>query len=82
MIRSPPPAQAAFEHLGVTKTKNRNAVLIFVATASQTFAVIGDETVHRKCGDSFWEQMAGAMTEYLPHKGTDGNKLTNRVIEE
>lgn len=58
-------AQAAFERLGMTKTKERNAVLIFVAPASQTFAVIGDEAVHQKCGDDFWQQLATAMTEHF-----------------
>jgi uncharacterized membrane protein len=58
-------AQAAFERLGMTKTKNRNAVLIFVAPASQTFAVIGDEAVHQKCGDDFWQEMAAAMSEHF-----------------
>ena len=58
-------AQAAFERLGMTKTKERNAILIFVAPASQTFAVIGDEAVHQKCGDDFWQQLADAMTEHF-----------------
>ena len=58
-------AQAAFERLGMTKTKNRNAILIFVAPASQTFAVIGDEAVHQKCGDDFWQQMASVMTGHF-----------------
>ena len=58
-------AQAAFERLGMTQTKERNAVLIFVAPASQTFAVIGDVAVHQKCGDDFWQQMATAMTEHF-----------------
>ncbi len=99
-------AQAAFERLGMTKTKNRNAVLIFVAPASQTFAVIGDEAVHQKCGDDFWQQLATVMTEHFkqgaytnglrqgielagallaehfPREGTDGNELSNTVIEQ
>ena len=58
-------AKAAFERLGMTKTKNRNGVLFFVAPASQTFAVIGDEAVHQKCGDSFWQQIASVMTDHF-----------------
>ena len=58
-------AQAAFERLGMTQTKQRNAVLIFVAPASQTFAVIGDEAVHRKCGDDFWRRLATEMTDHF-----------------
>lgn len=58
-------AQAAFERLGMTKTKERNAVLIFVAPTSQTFAIIGDVAVHEKCGDDFWQQMATVMTAHF-----------------
>lgn len=55
-------AQAAFVHFGMEKTRERNAVLIFIAPASQTFAVIGDEGVHRKCGETFWPEMAAVLT--------------------
>ena len=58
-------AQTAFDRLGMAKTKNRNAVLFFIAPASQTFAIIGDEAVHQKCGDGFWQQLADVMTEHF-----------------
>ena len=51
-----------FVRLGMTKTKRRNAVLIYVAPVSQNFAVIGDEAVHAKCGEEFWCQVAAQMT--------------------
>ncbi len=54
-------AQAEFFRLGMQKTRNRNAVLFFVAPASQSFAVIGDEGVHRKCGNEFWNDIAATM---------------------
>jgi uncharacterized membrane protein len=44
-----------FAKMGLDKTKHRNAVLIFIAPESQNFAVIGDEAVHAKCGEGFWE---------------------------
>ncbi len=52
-----------FERLGMHKTKRRNAVLIFVAPVSQRFAIIGDEAVHARCGDAFWQQVAAGMAE-------------------
>ena len=55
-------AQAAFTRLGMTQTRERNGVLLFVAPASQTFAIIGDEAVHAKCGQAFWDELAAAMT--------------------
>ena len=58
-------AQDVFTKLGMTRTKHRNAVLIFVAPSSQTFAVIGDEGVHAKCGDTFWSEIATAMSGHF-----------------
>ena len=54
-------ARHEFVRLGMTKTRQRNAVLLFVAPASQAFAIIGDEGVHAKCGDPFWTEVAAAM---------------------
>jgi uncharacterized membrane protein len=56
-------AQKHFERLGMADTPERNAVLIFVAPRSRTFAVIGDQGVHEKCGDGFWQELAAAMTD-------------------
>ena len=58
-------AQKHFERLGMTNTAARNGVLIFVAPAGKTFAVIGDRGVHEKCGDAFWSGVAAAMTEHF-----------------
>ena len=58
-------AQETFLRLGMQATKHRNAVLIFVAPRSRTFAVIGDEAVHAKCGDAFWRELADAMTGHF-----------------
>jgi uncharacterized membrane protein len=54
-------ARKEFERQGMTKTRRRNAVLLFIAPASQAFAIIGDEGIHEKCGDSFWTDVAGVM---------------------
>jgi uncharacterized membrane protein len=58
-------AQAQFEKLGMTKTRHRNGVLIFVAPKARKFAVIGDTAVHKQCGDAFWQLLAGEMTGYF-----------------
>ena len=55
-------ARSAFVRLGMAKTRERNGVLIFVSPRTQTFAVIGDEGVHKRCGDEFWEALAAEMT--------------------
>ena len=58
------PMAAALRHfrrLGMDRTRLRNAVLVFVAPRSRTFAVIGDQAVHEKCGDAFWGELSLAM---------------------
>ena len=58
-------AQSAFARLGMTKTRERNGVLIFIAPRTQKFAVIGDEGVHKQCGDEFWQTLASEMTGHF-----------------
>lgn len=55
-------AQREFERLGMTQTAARNGVLILLAPESRTFAVIGDTGVHEKCGETFWGEVATAMS--------------------
>ena len=43
-------ANRNFQELGMDKTAERNAILIFVAPRAQKFAVVGDEGVHQRCG--------------------------------
>jgi uncharacterized membrane protein len=66
-------AQGHFGRLGLDRTRRRNAVLIFVAPRSRTFAIIGDTGVHEKCGDAFWREVAAAMAAYFKRGDfTDG----------
>ena len=58
-------ATLRFDKLGMRKTKERNAVLIYLAPESRLFAVIGDSAVHEKCGDAFWQEVVATMTEHL-----------------
>ena len=54
-------AQKKFLQLGMQKTAERNAILIFVAPRAQRFAVVGDEGVHKKCGERFWQELVEKM---------------------
>lgn len=56
-----PVAQKSFQKLGVHKTKERNGVLIFIAPRARKFAIVGDEAIHKQCGEEFWERLAAAM---------------------
>jgi uncharacterized membrane protein len=62
-----------FEQLGMTRTAERNGVLLFVAPASQRFAVLGDTGIHESCGSGFWAAVAEAMAaEFRAGRFTDG----------
>ncbi len=66
-------AARQFEALGMTRTAERNGVLLFVAPVSRTFAVIGDEGIHARCGPDFWKDVAAAMeTDFRAGRYTDG----------
>lgn len=47
------------------KTAERNAILIFVAPREQKFAVVGDQGVHQKCGEKFWQDLVARMREHF-----------------
>ena len=65
-------ARRQFEKLGMTKTRARNAVLIFIAPRARKFAVLGDSGIHQRCGDQFWLQLVEAMQSYFKaHNFTD-----------
>ena len=66
-------AQRHFERLGMTHTRQRNGVLIYLAPRSRTFAMIGDTAVHEKCGDAFWRLLTAAMALHFKRgEFTDG----------
>jgi len=58
-------AQKQFEQMGMTATRQRNGVLIFIAPRSHKFAIIGDTGVHARCGESFWNDIAAEMRRHL-----------------
>ncbi|HTL55317.1 MAG TPA: TPM domain-containing protein [Candidatus Limnocylindrales bacterium] len=60
-------AQSHFVSMQMHKTRERNAVLIFVAPESHNFAVIGDTAVHAQCGEAFWQELASEMTAHFRH---------------
>jgi uncharacterized membrane protein len=66
-------AEVLFEKLGMHATGERNGVLLFVAPASQRFAVVGDKGIHEKMGPDFWKDVAAAMEEdFRQGRFTDG----------
>lgn len=66
-------AAREFASLGMHRTKQRNAVLIFLAPASHTFAIYGDRGIHEKCGQTFWNDVTSALrADFQRGAFTDG----------
>lgn len=62
-----------FEKLGMTATRERSGVLIYVAPQTQRFAIVGDSGIHAKCGPEFWKLIAAAMEhDFREGRFTDG----------
>ena len=73
-------AVAAFERLGMTATKERNAVLFFVVPSRHRFVVLGDSGINERVGQEFWHHIACALSERLHHGDLTGGLVA--AIEE
>ena len=69
-------AQKKFHRLDMHKTRERNAVLIFVAPRAHKFAVIGDKAIHEKCGDVFWQRITENMRMHFQNE-----KFSHALVE-
>jgi uncharacterized membrane protein len=66
-------AASEFHRLDMDTTEDRNAVLFYVVPRDSAFAVIGDEAVHAKCGQDFWNETARAVeNEFSGGRFTEG----------
>jgi uncharacterized membrane protein len=46
-----------FRQLGMTKTRLRNGVLIYLSVRDRKFAIIGDHGIHRVVPENFWDHI-------------------------
>ena len=69
-------AQRKFHRLGMHKTRERNAVLIFVAPRVHKFAVVGDNAIHEKCGDELWQRVVERMRTHFQNE-----KFSDALVE-
>lgn len=54
-------AARAFRDLGLDRTERRNAVLILAAIEDRVFLLHGDEGIHARVGQGFWDGARDAM---------------------
>jgi uncharacterized membrane protein len=69
-------AQKKFQRLHMHKTRERNAVLIFVAPRAHKFAVVGDKAIHERCGDEFWQRIVEGMRAHFQNE-----KFSHALVE-
>ncbi len=56
---------AKFHQLNMQHTKQRNAILFYLAYQSKSFAVWGDEGIHEVVPDGFWKTITDCAIEYF-----------------
>lgn len=58
-------AQKLFQEYGMTRTAQRNGVLLYINLRRHKFAIVGDEGIHRTVGQKYWEELARALHDDL-----------------
>jgi uncharacterized membrane protein len=56
-----PRAVAVFERLGMHRTAARHGVLIYVSIDDHKLAVLGDQGIHERVGQAYWERLVEAV---------------------
>jgi uncharacterized membrane protein len=54
-------ASRIFKKLGLDKTEERNCVLILFVVTNREFLVYGDQGIHEKVGQGFWDDIRDKM---------------------
>ncbi len=58
-------AVAVFERLGMHRTAERHGVLIYVAITDRKLAVIGDQGIHERVGEAYWQRLVADVTAHF-----------------
>ena len=56
-------ARNLFGELGLDKTEKRNCVLVLLVTTNREFLIYGDEGIHARVGQGFWDDVCEQMRE-------------------
>ncbi len=73
-------AQKVFTKLKVHETKDKNGILIYIATENHKMAVLGDEGIHKKLGAEYWDKIVqGLISKFIA--GNKGAGLAEAIIE-
>ncbi len=62
-----------FHRLHMHKTKHHNAILFYLAVNHKKFAIVGDEGIHKKVADNFWETVKEhVISQFKQSRFTEG----------
>ena len=61
-------ARQEFHVLGMTKTKDRTGILIFLLLEDKKFFILADDGIHTKVKDGSWDKIAGEMSDHFSQK--------------
>ena len=62
-----------FSELKMEQTKDRNAVLLYVALKDRQLAIYGDSGINAKTGEQYWkEEVTKMIAEFNQHHYADG----------
>ena len=61
-------AREVFEHLKMFKTNERNAVLVYIALKDKQAAIFGDESIHQRVNENFWNDAISRMLGYFKNE--------------
>jgi len=73
-------ARKAFEKIGMTRTRERNGVLFFVAVRDRKLAVIGDKGIHQHVPSEFWADVVKTVEARFA-EGRFGDGLTEGIAK-
>lgn len=66
-------AKEIFSKLQMQNTAQRNGVLVYVAIKDRQLAILGDEGIHEKVGDEYWNSAVRKMISQFNQKNyTEG----------
>ncbi|MFD2203843.1 TPM domain-containing protein [Shivajiella indica] len=73
-------AAEVFETLKMHRTKERNAVLFYLAVEDHVFAVLGDSGINRVVPDNFWEKIKDEMISSFKQKAFSAGLIKGITI--
>lgn len=66
-------AWQVFASLQMHLTKERNGILIYLSVKDHQIAIVGDEGIHEKTGDGFWQsELDNMIAAFKEEKYVDG----------